>query len=139
MKSVAAQRVLSTTARVIRRGSLEALREPWNSKAIESHSRKRGEWKSRPRHKPFPDKWIRQTHDKTRAVVLGIEPKLLIRLLHTSICSFSEHDTKLRAAITPARMIRIENSLENKPFASGFGDESVSLSSRGNISQNRIG
>ena len=68
----------------------------------------------------------------TRAVVLGIEPKLLIRLLHTSICSFSEHDTKLRAAITPARMIRIENSLENKPFASGFGDESVSLSSRGN-------
>ena len=36
--------------------------------------------------------------------------------------------------ITPARMIRIENSLENKPFVSGFGDESVSLSSRGNNS-----
>ena len=65
----------NTTARVICRGSLKALREPWNSKAIESHSRKRGEWKSRPRHKPFPDRWIRRTRYKIRAVVLRASGK----------------------------------------------------------------
>ena len=42
-----------------------------------------------------------------------------------------QHRNIFNQNITSASMIRVDNSLENKPFASDFGYESVGLSSRG--------